>query len=493
MSVMLASLLPELAEIEQAKLIALSGLTDDTRLVKQGDLFLAVSGANHRAEDLANEAAYKFAAAILSEESITKKSVHGVPVFPISDLAARRSEIAGTFYSHPSKDLFVVAVTGTNGKTSCSHFIADAMSELGQACGIVGTVGSGHGQDLSRAGLTTPGAVLLQEILSEFRDAKLTAVSIEASSHGLSQGRLNGIQVDIAIFTNLTRDHLDYHGTVENYFSAKEKLFVMDSLSAVVINIDDEFGNRLIDAIAPEVKVLTYGLNNAGADIFAKKVDYHTRGFEAQIVSPWGELDISASIFGEFNLSNILAVIAVLGQRGFLVRDISNAISHLANVRGRMHRVKKTGSITVLIDYAHTPDALEKALKSVRLHNTDSIWCVMGCGGDRDQGKRAPMGRISTELAEHTIVTSDNPRMEDPQKIVNDILKGCINDADVTVEIDRKRAIEYALSHAQEGEVILIAGKGHEEYQEREGERFFFSDFDVVERYLGAKSECGEA
>ncbi|MFT7688205.1 MAG: UDP-N-acetylmuramoyl-L-alanyl-D-glutamate--2,6-diaminopimelate ligase [Candidatus Azotimanducaceae bacterium] len=488
MQMMLSTLLPELPRHEP---IALNGLTDDSRLVKPGDVFLAVSGPNHNVQNSIREAANKSAAAIICEVPVNDEG-YGTPIFALPNLASLRSEIAGKFYNCPSDNMLVIAITGTNGKTSCSHFIAQAFENIDRRCGVVGTLGSGTLDHLTRIGLTTPSAVSLQEILNELKRNDVNTVSIEASSHGLAQNRLSGVKVDTAVFTNLTRDHLDYHGTFDSYKSAKQKLFQMEHLSAAVINIDDEFGRSLAKATAPSIQKWTYSLSNNEADIYVREITYQEIGFDASVHTPWGDLEISSDLFGEFNVSNLLAVIAVLGQQGYQCSSIANAISAIDRVQGRMHRLSGTGNITVIVDYSHTPDALEKALATCRMHAEKKLWCVMGCGGDRDQGKRALMGEVSTRLADETVVTSDNPRYENPESIINDIVKGCDPDESMHVEVNRASAIEYALNHASTGDCILISGKGHEEYQEILGERIEYSDFKVVEDYLSNKSDRGE-
>jgi UDP-N-acetylmuramoyl-L-alanyl-D-glutamate--2,6-diaminopimelate ligase len=491
--VLLSSLLPELSS---DKAILLNGITDDSRLVQQGDLFLAVSGPSHDIENSIHEAASKSAAAIICEpavnETIVSNSVSSSPIFALSNLAKSRSEIAGRFYGSPSEDMLVIAVTGTNGKTSCSHFVAKALNSIDQCCGVVGTLGSGKLDNLTRLGLTTPSAVSLQEILSELARSDVNAVSIEASSHGLAQDRLSGIKVDIAIFTNLTRDHLDYHLTFENYKLAKQKLFQMSSVSTVIINIDDEFGRELAKKIDPTKKRWTYSLRDKCADIYVQEIDYQLSGFSASVHTPWGNLQLSSKLFGEFNVSNLLSVVAVLGQQGYTCSKISSAISEITKVKGRMHQLSDTGNIAVIVDYAHTPDALEKALETCRAHVKQKLWSVMGCGGDRDKGKRSHMGEVSTRLADFTVVTSDNPRFEEPRNIVDDIVKGCHQNALLHIEVNREKAIQYALAHAEPGDCILIAGKGHEEYQDVSGKLLNYSDFTVVEDYLSKKSVSGE-
>ncbi|HIG40202.1 MAG: UDP-N-acetylmuramoyl-L-alanyl-D-glutamate--2,6-diaminopimelate ligase [bacterium] len=485
---MLSKLLPEL---DLKTDIPVTGVTDDSRKVRQGDLFLAVAGSESDGRKFISEVADKSAAAILCDPPYEKEDVRGVPIFPVENLAFLRGEIAKEFYDDPSASMTIVAVTGTNGKTSCSQFIASAMSELGRACGVIGTMGSGFGATLQNPGLTTPDAITLQKIMAELRAQNAEAVSLEASSHGLDQGRLNGLQVNVGVFTNLTRDHLDYHQTLEAYRQAKQKLFQWPGLDAAVINLDDDFGQQLGLAVSLGVEILTYSLSISSASLWCRSLEFSLRGFKAAVATPWGDVHIDSPLLGDFNVSNLLAVVAVLGQQGFEVERISNCVSLLGNIKGRMDVIYREGAATVVVDYAHTPDALEKALKAVRLHTRSGthqqekseIWCVMGCGGNRDKGKRPLMGEIAARLADHIVITDDNPRDEDSLLIINDIMQGIHAAAHVVVQSDRKKAIAYSLQHAQPDDVVLIAGKGHEEYQEISGNRVAFSDYEEVARH----------
>ncbi len=481
MQMMLSQLLPDLALSGD---IAVSGITDDSRLVQEGDLFLAVSGERFDAREYIGEVAGHSAAAIICEAPFEEGVIAGVPIFELDGLAERRGEIASRFFGDPSDSMTVIAVTGTNGKTSCSQFIASAMSDLGKCCGVIGTMGYGVNGKFENPGLTTPDAISIQKALHSLLNASAEAVSLEASSHGLDQGRLDAVHVDIAVFTNITRDHLDYHESFARYKEAKQKLFRFDGLDAAVINLDDEFSDQLVEALASDIHLLTYSIEKTSASIWCRELRYTSRGFEAVVDTPWGDVNISSSLLGHFNVSNLLAVTAVLGHKGFKANEMSVCISTLGNILGRMDMRFVEGQTLVVIDFAHTPDALEKAIEAIRVHCNRDIWCVMGCGGNRDKGKRPQMGEVSTRLADHTIVTDDNPRDEDPAEIIKDILAGTHSQSHVVVESNRKVAIRYALSNAANDDVVLIAGKGHEDYQEIGGKKIAYSDYVEVEEFF---------
>ena len=484
MQKMLTQLLPELSlPID----IPITGITDDSRKVQKGDLFLAVTGADFDGKNYISEVANKFAAAVVCDSKVENKVDYNVPIFEANDLSSRRGQIAGLFYDCPSASMTMIGVTGTNGKTSCSQFIATALDFLGKPSGVVGTMGYGTGDRVKNPGLTTPDAISLQEILAELRDQGAKVVSFEASSHGIVQDRLGGIDVDIAVLTNVTRDHLDYHESFDGYKRAKQKLFEIPGLKAAVINLDDSFSEQLIGKIDASVELLTYSLTNSQASVFCRNLAFTSHGFNSEVATPWGNVQLTSCLLGDFNVSNLLAVVAVLGLQGYSQDEISRASAALTNVKGRMDLMPGGDCANVVIDYAHTPDALEKAIKAVRLHSDSDIWCVMGCGGNRDKGKRPEMGEIATRLADHTIITDDNPRDESSEVIIDDILKGAHKDASIRVLADRAEAIEYALTYAKSDDVILIAGKGHEDYQEVNGKRISFSDYVEVEKYLGVQ------
>jgi UDP-N-acetylmuramoyl-L-alanyl-D-glutamate--2,6-diaminopimelate ligase len=478
MTKMLSELVPELV---LTKDIAIDGICDDSRRVKTGDLYLATSGSAHDARDHVDDAIQVAAAAVCEAPFVSSHA----RVFEIADLQALKGPIASRFWGEPSKRMTIVGITGTNGKTSCSHFVAQALTALGRKCGVIGTLGFGFpSESLQDSGLTTPGAVELQRMLGILAGEQALAVTVEASSHGLVQGRLNGTDINLAVFTNISRDHLDYHRTYADYCAAKSQLFHWRGLRDAVINLDDEFGRQLLTGLPIAVRSISYAVKNIAADIFCNRVSYNNQGFEAELVTPWGNGFLQSSLLGEFNVSNMLAVIAVLGLAEYELPAILDAVGRLKNVRGRMDAISEPGLPQVVIDYAHTPDALEKALKTLRVNCEGQLWCVFGCGGDRDKGKRPEMGRIATSCADHTIITDDNPRTETSAAIIADIEGGADIDAVVVIKANRREAIALALQSAKNNDMVLIAGKGHEEYQEINGQRQAFSDYAEVEEAL---------
>jgi UDP-N-acetylmuramoyl-L-alanyl-D-glutamate--2,6-diaminopimelate ligase len=476
----LGSLVPEIDSS-----LPIFGITDDSRKVRSGDLLMAVSGQRYSANQMLKDVKHLGVAAVLCDSN---ESVDGgsIPLFRVEELAARRGEIASKFYGNPSHSLFVVAITGTNGKTSCSQFIAHAFDKR---CGVIGTMGNGFMPNLKDAGLTTPDAISLQGMLASMLKDGASAVSIEASSHGLVQGRLNGVAINTAVFTNITRDHLDYHETFDAYKAAKKRLFEWPELETAVLNLDDEFSIELAESLDSKVLCLTYSLKNASADIYCTELSFSPSGIDASIETPWGGMVIHSSLIGDFNLSNLLAVIGVLGSAGLSIQEISQRISAIKNVPGRMEQFPLKKGAVVIIDYAHTPNALENALKAARVHCDGKLWCVMGCGGDRDKGKRPIMGEIASRLADITVVTDDNPRSEASESIIEQILAGVIPNSTVYTEADRAKAISLALSKSNAGDLVLIAGKGHETYQEIHGVRSSFSDLNEVARFDSAYRE----
>jgi UDP-N-acetylmuramoyl-L-alanyl-D-glutamate--2,6-diaminopimelate ligase len=377
--------------------------------------------------------------------------------------------------------LKIIAVTGTNGKTSITHFIARALKSAGLKTAVIGTLGNGLIDHLQPATLTTPGNPEFKKLLADFTSQKIDIVAVEASSHGLDQGRLSGAEIFLGIFTNLTRDHLDYHKTLKNYEDAKLKLFTEFKPKYSIINTDDKTGLKFAEKLksshlyCTSTKLKKNPLNLPM--IYATNITPHSNGTTAEIFTPWGSGILETSLFGQFNISNLLAVITTLGIMEYKLPDILNYISQLKTVSGRMqvfnsHQDKPT----VIIDYAHTPDALENTLKTLREHCAGKLWCVFGCGGDRDKGKRPLMGSVAEKLADYVILTDDNPRTEQPLEIIAEIKSGIKNIKNIITEHDRRRAISHAIQSAKSNDIVLIAGKGHETYQEIGHTRFPFSD-----------------
>lgn len=479
---MLSELVPEM---KMPVDVAVSGLTDDSRRVSSGCLFIAVPGMTSDGRTFIADAIERKAAAIFCEPPVPG-SGYPVPVIEVAGLGEKRGEIASRFFDTPSEHMLVIGVTGTNGKTSCSHFVASALGGAGRVCGIIGTLGFGLPGGLREPGLTTPDAIELQRRLAGLLHDGCDAVCLEASSHGLAQGRLNGTAIDIGVFTNITRDHLDYHDTFTEYKRAKRMLFEWPRLKAALINLDDDFAGELTRAVADDVQVLTYSATDRSADVHCSSVEMRVDGFDMEVQTPWGNGSVSSGLLGGFNVSNLLAVISILGLLEYDITEAMALAGKLRNVPGRMDALRHPGMPLVVIDYAHTPDALEKALRALRNHCKGRLWCVMGCGGDRDKGKRPLMGGIVAALADRGIVTDDNPRSESPAEIIKQVLAGAEGDH-VQAQPGRAEAIRMAIEGAAADDIVLIAGKGHEDYQEVDGERLPFSDYVEVEKLFAGR------
>ena len=477
----LGDLLPELAP--PLALLAVGGLALDSRHVHPGDVFLAYPGEHIDGRQFIDQAIANGAIAIIAESGIERADLT-LPLIKIPQLRNKVSVIADRFFDHPSASLEVIGVTGTNGKTSCTQLLGQALRASGQSCGVVGTLGSSLDGSVIGGGLTTPDPIALQQQLAQWRDQGVTHAAMEVSSHGLVQGRVDGIRMRGAVFTNLSRDHLDFHGTMANYGAAKARLFDLPGVEFAVINRDDGFGAELAAKLESKLRVLDYTLHGDAA-IAVRNAEFRADGVIAQVATPWGELTLRSHLLGEFNLSNLLAVVGVLGQLGLSVEQLQALVPTLRPIAGRMQRVGGVGEIEVVVDYAHTPDALEQALMAVRRHCDGKLWCVFGCGGDRDKGKRPLMGSVAARLADAVVLTSDNPRSENPQQILDDIHAGVGGDA--VIESDRAAAIAYAINHAQRGDIVLIAGKGHEDYQIVGHDMRPFSDVAVARAALFAR------
>jgi len=453
--------------------VPVTGIALDSRRVRPGDVFIAVSGHASDGRDFIDAAVAKGAAAIIAEAPCDP-SQWRLPVVVVDTLSERISDIAGRFYQHPSRDLTVIGVTGTNGKSSVTHYLAQMLESLAQPCGVIGTLGAGRVSQLSGALNTTPDAISIQATLSQWRDAGARWAAMEVSSHGLSQHRVAALQFSTAVFTNLSQDHLDYHGSMADYGAAKARLFVTPGLQHAVLNADDSYTAELRKVMSASTNILTFGLATP-ADVTASDIVYSAAGMAARLHTPWGELQLDTALIGVVNLKNVLATVAVLGAEGFAIDQIQQALGGLKPVPGRLEKLPSEGGVQVIIDYAHSPDALEQVLSSLRPHCQQKLWCVFGCGGNRDKGKRPLMAAIAKQLADVVVVTTDNPRDEAPADIASEIVQG-LKESDYILELDRQRAIERSIAEAADGDVIVIAGKGHEDYQESRGKRMPFSD-----------------
>ena len=493
-AITLVDLLKDLMDTSGCPSVSVTGVALDSRLVLPGDLFIAVKGTQTDGAQYIAQAIEKGAVAILLEQELASADC-AVPVIALPELGEYVSDIAGVFYGQPSQQMAVTAITGTNGKTTCSQLLAQLFGLLGETAGFIGTLGyglSGYGLSdndtaTTGTGLTTPDAVSVQRILAELKDAGAKRIAMEVSSHSLVQRRVAGLQIDTAVFTNLTRDHLDYHGDLNSYAAAKARLFAMAGLKNAVINIDDNVGRLILANIDPLVNGISYSVENHSADIHCDRISISASGIDAEVVTPWGRGRLKSSLLGKFNLANLLAVIGAAGVQGFALDKILQAAVSLTAVSGRMELVDTNARPAIVIDYAHTPDALEKALQALRRHCQGKLWVVFGCGGDRDIGKRAEMGKVADHRADNIVVTSDNPRTESPEKIIDQVLLGITRD--VSVVVDRRDAIRTAIKDAQSNDVILIAGKGHEDYQILGAQRLPFSD--QAEARLALRSREG--
>jgi UDP-N-acetylmuramoyl-L-alanyl-D-glutamate--2,6-diaminopimelate ligase len=484
-------LLQGIAETKAAGPVVVSGLALDSRKVQRGDAFFALRGTRGHGIDFAHGAVQRGASVVLAEAPAKAELEDpGVPVLWIDGLHAFVGEIASRFFGRPSEAMRVLGVTGTNGKTSTVQLLAQALEQLGHRAATIGTLGAGlHGQ-LREGERTTPDAIAVQQLLAEFRRDGATHVAMEVSSHALEQGRVAATAFEVAAFTNLTRDHLDYHGSMEAYGAAKAKLFVWPGLKAAAINIDDAFGRELARKLPAGVR--GWRLSSAGdaqADVVASDIVTSAEGVAFSVRTPWGERRIHSRLLGRFNVANLLTVIGCLGALGEPFERIAGAIEALEPVNGRMNRIGGLqGAPLVVVDYAHTPDALEQALTALRAHCEAQLICVFGCGGERDAGKRPQMGEIAERLADAAIVTDDNPRGEDGDAIVAQILAGMTRPQAAVVQRDREAAIRSALKMARTGDVVLIAGKGHETYQEGAGGKRAFDDMAIARLALEARA-----
>jgi UDP-N-acetylmuramoyl-L-alanyl-D-glutamate--2,6-diaminopimelate ligase len=460
--------------------LTVGGLQLDSRRVREGDAFFALQGTREHGIDFAATA--RGARIVLAEAPAREHAALGVPVLWIEHLHERVGEIAARFHGRPSSALCVIGVTGTNGKTSTVQLLAQALAFLGHRSATIGTLGAGlHGQ-LHEGERTTPDAISVQRLLAEFRDAGASHVAMEVSSHALAQSRVAGVAFRLAAFTNLTRDHLDYHGSMEAYGAAKATLFAWPGLQAAAINVDDAFGCSLATRLRGDVRALRLSAAGAAAaDVGASQVVTSAEGIAFQLRTPWGSAPVRSALLGRFNVDNLLAVAACLGALDTPFERLVAALQSLQPINGRMNRLGgHDGQPLVVVDYAHTPDALQQALSALRAHCAGRLICVFGCGGERDRGKRPQMGALAERLADMAIVTDDNPRGEDGDAIVAQIVAGMADPAHARVERDRARAIHAALALAGAGDVVLVAGKGHETYQEGAGGKRPFDDLAVA-------------
>lgn len=487
----LQQLLPEFALSAAAGVCRISGLRQDSRRVRDGDLFVALAGENHDGRRYVDSAVHAGAVAVLVESEHFSEAEQGsVPVIGVPALKERLATLATRFHGNPAASLTVLGVTGTNGKSSVAWFLRDVLNMAGMPCGLIGTLGAGFRDYQLDTGHTTPDVLTLHEILAAFRDRGATHVAMEVSSHALTQNRLDGVSINTAAFTNLSRDHLDYHGDMDNYFIAKRRLFEAGDLAAAVINVADPSGQRLADSLVSNIRCVRVG-GEAG-DIRVRRLNQHAQGMNLVLSIGDEVVHIDAPLYGYFNVENLMIVVGMLAVQGVSVPRIRNAMTALTPVPGRMEPVQGRDGPVVLVDYAHTPDGLEKALSGVREHFSGRVWCVFGCGGNRDAGKRPQMAAVAERLADVLVLTADNPRDERPADIINDMLVGLQQPEQATVLVDRVEAVRHAVHRARPGDVVLIAGKGHEQWQEVAGKRLPMDDRELARAALQTR-QGGEA
>jgi len=495
----LSQLFTGLLKISPDQDCLVQGLAIDSRQVKKDYVFFAYQGSTVHGCEYMDMAIRQGASVVVVDsfaDTQTLMSQSAVAVFVVPNLQQQIGVIAARFFGAPSSALQVTGVTGTNGKTSCTHFIAQCLSDNNQATGLIGSLGVGLWGDLVASSHTTPDAIAIQQAFAVFRAKQVKHVVMEVSSHGLAQGRVMGSEIDTAIFTNLSHDHLDYHGSIESYAKVKSLLFRMASVKRAIINVDDAEGQKLMQCIAPSVKRVGYGLSPAvmgfsGLKIRADIVRQDLRGLRLAVEGDWGAFIMEVPLIGRFNASNVLAVSACLLVLGLSVERVIQCVSQLRAPSGRMERFGGCqDKPLVIVDYAHTPDALRQVLQTLREHCEHVLWVVFGCGGDRDRAKRAVMGKAAAQLADRVVLTDDNPRTENPDQIIKDIQQGVLGAGSlrpeqVDIKRDRVEAIHYAIEQASPNDIVLIAGKGHEDYQQIGSSYIPFSDRQVIAEMFG--------
>lgn len=488
----LSALLGDMASVSPAQDTPIEGLAMDSRRVGPGDLFLACAGGRSHGLQHLSEAISRGAAAVVWEPAkgiVPPATLPRIPMISVHALRRRAGEIASRFQSHPSAEMDVVGITGTDGKTSVSQFIAQALDTATDRCAVVGTLGYGVYGELEPGTHTTPDAVTLQRVLREFRGRGVSRVVMEVSSHALDQGRVSGVAFDIAVLTNLSRDHLDYHGDLDAYRGAKERLFSTPALRDAVLNLDDDFGLALAKGLPRKVRCT--GVTLAGArvpgigNVEAIHVEPRPDGLSLEVRTPVGSGRIDTRLLGRFNACNLLSALAVLLRLEIPLGEALNRLSRTRTVAGRMEPFGGGNHPLVVVDFAHTEAALRSSLAALREHVSGRITCVFGCGGDRDRGKRPLMGAAAEQGADAVIVTDDNPRSEDPAGITGEILSGMAHPERVRVEHDRGEAIRSAIETSGPGNAVLVAGKGHETTQTGASGPVAFSDRETVARHLG--------
>lgn len=461
---------------EQGYQIPIMGMSDNSAFIKENYAFIALPGYTQHGNNFINHAIANGANCILTDMAIEAS----VPVIVIPELKVRLPEIAKRFFSNPSSKISLVGVTGTNGKSTIVYLLSYLLTQLGLKTAQIGTLGAGFSNSMQPTRLTTSTIIDNNELISNLWSNGAKGIAMEVSSIGLVDGRVTGLEFEAGIYTNLSRDHLDFHQTMQEYAQAKFKLFKDFCLKYAIVNIEDSFGRDLLPLIGNKTAIYTYG--NERADFYAEDIILNEDGTSFILHYPEGTLPIITNLCGLYNVDNLLAVIAYLYAKGFSVSETTDLLVNLPMVPGRMQLISND-AIKVYVDYAHTPDALAKVLSTIKATSKGRLICVFGCGGDRDKEKRPLMGQIASELSDIVYITDDNPRYEDPKSIVNDILDGTIL-GNLHVIHDRKEAISMAIRQAKEDDCVLVAGKGHENTQEINGQSMPFSDSDIIKELL---------
>jgi UDP-N-acetylmuramoyl-L-alanyl-D-glutamate--2,6-diaminopimelate ligase len=466
-------------DYDHLKKIAIKNIIYDSRKVEKNSLFVAIRGFKTDGHQYLKEAESRGAVAAVVE---IKNEGLKIPQIVVKNTRQVLAKIAASFYRPALSRLQLVGITGTNGKTTTSFLVQSILDAAGIKCGLVGTIFYDLGNRLVKAWNTTPESVDLYDMLNSMYHNGLHGCALEVSSHALALNRIDSLQLEVGVFINLTQDHLDFHKNFEDYFLAKKKLFThLKPTGHAVINLDDTYGRKIISSLPN--KVYTFGFSDE-ADVHPNEWESTLEGLKINFSTPVGKININSPLIGKFNIENIMAAIATGLSLNLELHIINNGVKNLKSVPGRLETINFTNNRTVVIDYAHTPDALEKALKVLHPQASNKLWVVFGCGGDRDKQKRSLMGKIAQENSDHVVLTTDNPRNESPENIISDILKGINDQTEIYVKMDRRQAIEFAIKNSQPGDAIIIAGKGHEDYQEIKGIKYPFKDRSVIEEYI---------
>lgn len=488
--------IPTLADLLQgyadAPPLPVRGIAGDSRQLRNGYVFFACQGINsHGLDYLADAKAAGASAVVYDASTADRPDDNDMLVVAVDHLGDKLGEIANRFFGRPSEALRVVGVTGTNGKTTVAWLVAQCAQLLGVRCAYLGTLGYGVDEIEGEEGMTTPAVVELHDRLAGFVEQGAEFAAVEVSSHALSQGRVDGVHFEAALFTNLTRDHLDYHSDMREYFETKARLFLESDVRNRIINLDSAFGTQLAARCGPEVVTVSTKLDratNGRPYVFVRSVVLNEQGSDVAFVSSWGDGRFTLTLPGNFNVANAVIALALMLQQGVPMDAACDVLSTVQAPPGRMERVAADGP-SVYVDYAHTPNAIEVALRALRPHCRGNLWCVFGCGGQRDTGKRPLMAESAERLADRIVITSDNPRAEDPQQIIDDVVAGLARPESATIIEDRAAAIAWVVTQANPADIVLIAGKGHEKYQQTGTENRPFSDYAVAEAALAAAAK----